>query len=247
VDYISVADLRIPVVNTVEMREVDRLMIEKYGIQLLQMMENAGRNLAELARRFLDGSVSGKQIIVVVGKGNNGGGGLVAARHLYNWGAQITALLRTEELSGIPELQWSILKKLPIEKKIAKDALKSLSNNKGDLILDAMIGYSLAGNPRGWTAKMIERINSLPILILALDVPSGLDATTGEIFDPCVQATATMTLALPKTGLVKPNVKQVLGSLYLADISVPDVLYKEMGIDIAPLFLNDTIIKLNNL
>jgi len=110
VDYISVADLRIPVVNTAEMREVDRLMIEKYGIQLLQMMENAGRNLAELARRFLDGSVSGKQIIVVAGKGNNGGGVLVAARHLYNWGAQITVLLQTEELSGIPELQWNILK-----------------------------------------------------------------------------------------------------------------------------------------
>ena len=120
-DYISVADLRIPVVNTAEMREVDRLMIEKYGIQLLQMMENAGRNLAELARRFLDGSISGKQIIVVAGK----------------------------ELSGIPELQCSILKKLPLEKKIAEDALKSLPNNKGDLILDAVIGYSLVGNPCG--------------------------------------------------------------------------------------------------
>jgi len=123
--------------------------------------------------------------------------------------------------------------------------LKSLSNNKGDLILDAVIGYSLAGNPRGWTAKMIDRINSLSIPILALDVPSGLDATTGEIYNPCVQATATMTLALPKTGLVKPDVKQVVGSLYLADISVPDVLYKEMGIDVTPLFLNDTLIRLN--
>jgi len=108
-----------------------------------------------------------------------------------------------------------------------------------------VIGYSLAGNPRGWTAKMIDRINSLSIPILALDVPSGLDATTGEIYNPCVQATATMTLALPKTGLVKPDVKQVVGSLYLADISVPDVLYKEMGIDVTPLFLNDTLIRLN--
>jgi NAD(P)H-hydrate epimerase len=247
VDYISVADLRIPVVNTAEMREVDRLMIEKYGIQLLQMMENAGRNLAELARRFLGGSVYGARVIITAGKGNNGGGGLVAARHLYDWGAKITVLLRTKELSGVPELQWRILENFPLEKKIAEDALKYLSNNQGDLIIDAMIGYSLAGNPRGWTATMIEKINSLSIPIIALDVPSGLDATTGEIYNPCVRALATMTLALPKTGLVKPEVKKVVGSLYLADIGVPDFLYKEMEIAITPLFLNDSIIKLNNL
>jgi NAD(P)H-hydrate epimerase len=247
VDYISVADLRIPVVNTAEMREVDRLMIDIYGIRLLQMMENAGKNLAELARRLLNGSVHGKRILVAAGKGNNGGGGLVAARHLYNWGANVVVLLRTETLSGVPEIQWSILKKFPLEKKTDDQALKFISNDHSDLILDSMIGYSLAGNPRGWTAKMIECINSLSVPVLALDVPSGLDATSGEIYEPCIQATATMTLALPKTGLVKPEVKQVVGSLYLADISVPDVLYKEMGIDTTALFLNDTIIKLNNL
>jgi NAD(P)H-hydrate epimerase len=177
VDYISVADLRIPVVNIAEMREVDRLMIEVYGVQLIQMMENAGRNLAELSRRFLDGTVSGKHIVIAAGKGNNGGGGLVAARHLYNWGAWVTVLLRTEGLSGVPEIQWSILKKLPLEKKIDEAALKFLTNDQNDLILDSMIGYSLAGNPRGWTSKMIERINSLSIPVIALDVPSGLDAT----------------------------------------------------------------------
>jgi len=247
VDYISVADLRIPVVNTAEMREVDRLMIEKYGIQLLQMMENAGRNLAELARRFLDGFVSGKHIIVVAGKGNNGGGGLVAARHLYNWGAHVTVLLRTDNLSGVPEIQLKILSSMKKQFITDEKAIEFLNNDHSDLILDAMIGYGLSGNPRGWTAKMIKKINSLSIPILALDIPSGLDATTGEIYDPCIQAFATMTLALPKTGIVKTEVKKVVGSLYLADISVPDVLYKEMGIDITPLFLNDTIIKLNNL
>jgi len=247
VDYISVSDLRIPVVNTAEMREVDRLMIEKYGIQLLQMMENAGRNLAELARRFLDGFVSGKHIIVVAGKGNNGGGGLVAARHLYNWGAHVTVLLRTDNLSGVPEIQLKILSSMKKQFITDEKAIEFLNNDHSDLILDAMIGYGLSGNPRGWTAKMIKKINSLSIPILALDIPSGLDATTGEIYDPCIQAFATMTLALPKTGIVKTEVKKVVGSLYLADISVPDVLYKEMGIDITPLFLNDTIIKLNNL
>ena len=72
-------------------------------------------------------------------------------------------------------------------------------------------------------------------------------SSTGEIYNPCIRASATMTLALPKIGLVKPEVKKVVGTLYLADIGVPDFLYKEMEIDITPLFLNDSIIKLNNL
>jgi len=247
VDYISVANLRIPIVNTAEMREVDRLMIEKYGIQLLSMMENAGRNLADLSRRLLGGSVHGKQILIAAGKGNNGGGGLVAARHLYNWGAQIAVLIQTDDLLGVSETQWNILTKLSLEKRINVEAIEFLTNDHGDLILDAMIGYGLSGNPRGWTAKMIKKINLLSVPVIALDIPSGLNATTGKIYDPCIQATATMTLALPKTGLVKSDVEQVVGSLYLADISVPDVLYKEMGINVTPLFLNDTIIKLNKL
>lgn len=78
----SLRDVRIPLITTQQMREVDRLMTEKYGIQLLQLMENAGRNLAELVRKLLGNSVQDKHVIVVAGKGNNAGGGMVAVRHL---------------------------------------------------------------------------------------------------------------------------------------------------------------------
>jgi NAD(P)H-hydrate epimerase len=81
--------MRIPFITTQQMVEVDRLMIEAYDIQLIQMMENAGRNLAELGRRMLGGDVRSKRIAVLCGAGNNGGGGMVAARHLHNWGADI--------------------------------------------------------------------------------------------------------------------------------------------------------------
>jgi len=177
------------------MREVDRLMIEKYGIQLIQMMENAGLNLAKQVRRFLENSVLGQHLLIASGKGGNGGGGLVAARHLYNWGAKVTVLIEAEDLLyKIPSIQWKTLKTLPLKNKTGEAALQFLSSVKADLVIDALIGYGLDSNPHGWPAKMIKQINMLNIPIVALDVPSGLNATTGEIYEPCIRASATLTL-----------------------------------------------------
>ena len=81
--------MKIPAITTQQMIQVDRLMIEEYGIQLIQMMENAGKSLAELSRNLLGDDVQDKNIAVICGAGNNGGGGMVAARHLHNWGANI--------------------------------------------------------------------------------------------------------------------------------------------------------------
>lgn len=240
---VSIKASRIPAVTTEQMRRIDNLMVEDYGIQLIQMMENAGLNLARLVRRLLKNSVLKKHVAVAVGKGNNGGGGMVAARHLYNWGAKVTVLLEAKDtLSEVPEVQWKALKALPINKKTGEAALRFSSHTEADMVIDALIGYGLTGRPHGWASKMIEKINTLSVLTVALDVPSGLDATTGEVYDPCIRANATVTPALPKTGLIKPEANAVVGSLYLADIGVPDVLYREMGIDIRPLFTQDTLI-----
>jgi len=240
----SVNVSQIPALTTEQMREVDRLMVEVHGIQLLQMMENAGRNLAELARRLLGGSVVGKTILLAAGKGNNGGGGMVAARHLSNWGAEVKVVRPPGDLAEVAELQWTILTKLPIEKRMGEGALRFLATARGDMILDALIGYGLAGKPRGFTAEVIQEINELACPVVSLDVPSGLDATTGEIYGRCVQATATVTLALPKTGLLKAGVEKIAGTLFLADIGVPDVVYRELGIETGPIFLHDTLVKL---
>ena len=97
-----------------------------------------------------------------------------------------------------------------------------------DLILDAVLGYSLMGDPHGRAAESINVVNGRDDPILSLDTPSGLDTTTGRVGDPCIRADATLTLALPKTGLVESP--EVVGDLYLADISVPPSVYLAFGI-----------------
>jgi NAD(P)H-hydrate epimerase len=113
-----------------------------------------------------------------------------------------------------------------------------------DLIIDAMIGYGLAGNPRGVIAEWINKVNASGRPVLALDTPSGLDTTTGLPGQPCVRASATLTLALPKTGLISAKAAPYIGELYLADISVPPQLYEKLGIEIPAIFIHDTIIKI---
>ena len=232
--------MQIPPISTQQMIEVDRLMMEEYGIQLIQMMENAGKNLAELSRRMLGGDVRAKRIAVLSGAGNNGGGGMVSARHLHNWGADVMLKVfgTPGETKNIPAHQLRILEVMGISNRDTVDL------NNTDLIIDAMIGYGLTGDPRGIVANWITRVNDAGRPVLALDTPSGLDTTTGTPGNPCVRASATLTLALPKTGLVAAEAIAYVGDLYLADISVPPQLYTKLGIEIPPNFTHDTIVNI---
>ncbi|MDH3194492.1 MAG: NAD(P)H-hydrate epimerase, partial [Acidimicrobiia bacterium] len=221
----------IPALTEQQMREVDRIMIDDLGIELMQMMENAGRNLAALAL----GRFNPASVVVMAGPGGNGGGGLVAARHLANRGVLVhVALSRpADEFGGVPAHQLAILQRLRI-------ATMEGATTDADLIIDALIGYSLRGDPRGDTRDLIDWANQSGSPVLSLDTPSGLNVTTGEAATPCVQATATMTLALPKVGLLEaPQV----GELWLADISVPPSVYAAFGIEVGNLFAEDTIIR----
>ena len=236
----------VPDLTTKQMVEVDRAMIEDFGIELIQMMENAGRNLAHLARkRFLDGSPQGKHVVVLAGRGGNGGGAMVCARRLNNWGAVVEIRLTRElvDYHGVPAHQLEILSRmqLPIS---APGSTAFFSQGSGvDLVVDGLIGYSLTGAPHGQAAELIRWANGQPAPILALDTPSGLDTATGEIFDPTINAAATLTLALPKQGL-RPKLAEV-GELYLADIGVPPALYQRiLGLDVGPLFAEGEIIRL---
>jgi len=227
-----------PAVTAAQMAEVDRLMVERYGILLIQMMENAGRQLAEQARRMLGGRLAGPTIVVLCGSGNNGGGGMVATRHLHNRGAIVFPKVAADPagLTGIPAHQWRILETLGVDRKTDPDL------SRADLIIDALVGYGLSGDPRGAAAEWIERANSSGRPILALDTPSGLDSTTGHPGSPCVRATATLTLALPKAGLLAPEARPYVGDLYLADIGVPPELYQRLGIEVDRWFEIDSIV-----
>lgn len=236
----------IPRVSTEQMIEVDRLMVEQYGIDLIQMMENAGRNLAHLAReRFLEGDPRGQNIIVLAGTGGNGGGALVAARRLHNYGAEVRVYVTRPDaaFSAVPGHQLAILRRMGVPVAPA-EAVES--GGPADLVLDGIIGYSLKGNPRSSAATLIQWANLQPAPILALDIPSGLDGSTGDAHEPTIRATATMTLALPKTGLFTAGAASLIGELYLADISVPPGLYASpaLQIDVGPIFADSDIIRL---
>ncbi|GAB4372959.1 MAG: hypothetical protein Kow0042_16570 [Calditrichia bacterium] len=237
----------IPLLTAEQMREVDRLMVDSFHIQLIQMMEIAGRNLAEMTRRCLSGRVMNKKILIAVGKGNNGGGGLVAARHLSNWGASVCVLAENGKFKGVPEQQWKAIQQLPVEVLLAQQALNAVNSSPAEIIIDALIGYGLSGAPTGFTAQLIRAINQCPAPVLALDTPSGLEVTTGEIFEPCIQADITLTLGLPKTGLVNKSTTTAVGQLFFTDIGIPPILYKKLGFASPFIFENDSIIDLQGI
>ncbi|MDP9382173.1 MAG: NAD(P)H-hydrate epimerase [Chloroflexota bacterium] len=232
-------------ISVADMIEVDRLMVNEYGITLLQMMENAGRSLAATARRMLGGSTAGRRVLVLVGKGNNGGG-LVAARHLANAGAHVTVALAVEpgELGEVPGRQLHTLRRMGIDgsdRATSQDNLSVLLPHT-DLVLDALVGYSLSGAPREPVAGFIRAANAAPVPRLSLDIPSGLDGDSGIPRDPCLRADATLTLAWPKVGLLSENARPYVGDLYLADIGVPDPVYRALGVDRGQVFARGPIV-----
>ncbi|MFO8036441.1 MAG: NAD(P)H-hydrate epimerase [Anaerolineales bacterium] len=236
---------RIPILTVEQMREVDRLMVETFGIQLTQMMENAGHGLAALARdRFLSGDPRGSRVLILAGSGGNGGGGLVAGRRLHTWGAEVIIFLsrKPEEMDGVPAQQLSILQAMEGVGIIPPGGDQSFP--QADLILDALIGYSLKGAPRGATARLIERATDHKASILSLDVPTGVEAGTGTVHTPHIRADATLTLALPKRGLFVEETCPCVGELYLADIGVPPELYGRMGISVGPIFAEQDLMRL---
>lgn len=138
--------------------------------------------------------------------------------------------------------QYDILRrlKIPVNETPPRDA------EGFDLILDGLIGYSLSGSPRGMIGELINWANQDAAPVLALDIPSGMDATTGAVFDPAIAAAATLALALPKSGVRAPGNKDWVGELYVADIGVPPELYASPGLNLAvgPIFAREDIIRL---
>ena len=241
----TAATTEVPYLTTNQMIEVDRAMVEDYRIDLVRMMENAGRNLAHLAReRFLGGDPRGHRIVVLAGTGGNGGGALVAARRLHNYGAIVSVFVTKpdDEFTAVPGQQLDLLRRMGLTIGSA-DGVESVGTL--DVVLDGVIGYSIQGAPRGEAGTLIRWANEQAAPVLSLDAPSGVDTTTGTVFEPAVRATATMTLALPKEGLRAPGVETHVGELYLADISVPPELYvRFLGIDIGPIFAQSEILRL---
>lgn len=229
----------IPAVTGHQMAEIDRLMRDDFGVEPMQLMEVAGRAVASFARqRFFNGDARGRRVTILCGSGGNGGDGLVAARYLHAWGALSDVWLGREPSPGhgFAAHQLAAVERLGIP--VHPPTLTPMLPET-DLLIDGLLGFSLTGAPTGETSALIEVANAQAAPILAIDLPSGLDATAGTVFAPCIRATVTLTLALPKTGLLHANARAVTGDLVVADIGVPAAAYARIGLAVAPLFAGD--------
>ena len=212
----------IPTVDTREMREVDRVAIEETGPNLFQMMENAGRSLAITAME-MRAKTSDGPTVVLAGVGGNGGGGITAARHLANRGEEVVVAVHDADgLDDVPSFQ------LRLFGATSRDVVSfaDIGRLRPALVIDALIGYSLHDAPTGAVADMIRWAGEQESPILSLDLPSGIDATTGIAPGPHIEADTTLTLALPKRGLING----AAGDLILADLGIPMETYRRAGI-----------------
>jgi NAD(P)H-hydrate epimerase len=229
----------IPSVTEDQMREVDRIAEQDFGLSVLQMMENAGRNLSRHVIEMKPDSLS--TIVILAGSGGNGGGGICCARHLRNHGRQVDLALSKPEadLMGSAAHQWNILHASGFQT-LDDDRLEDVIAS-ADLVVDALLGYSLKGEPRGKTRELIELCNAAASRIVSLDMPSGMMATTGETPGSAVNPERVLTLALPKAGL-----NEYSGELYLADIGIPPEVFQPLDIRFKPFFGDDYWIKLES-
>ncbi len=229
VTFITEAGHQLPALTEDQMREVDRIAMEDFGLGVLQMMETAGRNLALHAIENVNDPDA--EIVILAGSGGNGGGGISCARHLRNRGYTVRLILTRDpsELGGSAGAQYRIVENAGLQATPADKAEENIQ--QAALVIDALIGYSLKGAPRGITKDLIETANDFSARTLSLDIPSGFDSTSGDTPGVAIQPHRTLTLALPKIGLA-----EVPGEIYVADIGIPPEVYAPLGIPLEPFF-----------
>jgi len=227
-----------PVLTRDQVRRVDALAIERYGMTGLVLMENAGRGVVDELLAFdpsllSESSGTNAQVIILCGKGNNAGDGFVIARHLEIRGVATRVLLLASpsELTGDALANYAILQHTdvpivdvsrgPLEPQLTQHAAGAA------WLVDAMLGTGATGEPREPFATAIRWMNAQPARRMAIDLPSGLDCDTGEPFAATVRADLTTTFVAAKPGFLTPQAKPYVGELRIVDIGVPPRLVRE--------------------
>ena len=206
-------------ISVSQAKAFDRSAQEKFGIPSIILMENAGRSVAEEALRMLGRR---KRVAVLCGVGNNGGDGLVAARHLLNAGIKVKVYLlgKASKLKSDPKINLNILKKM--RQKIARTrSVKDLRDiRRSDLVIDAIFGIGLSSDIREPHAQMIDFINKSRKPVLAVDVPSGLDADSGKVLGRAIRAKRTVTFVALKKGFSRVDGLKCCGKIIVRDIGI---------------------------
>jgi NAD(P)H-hydrate epimerase len=233
------------------MLEADRLATHVLGLGLLQMMENAGRELAELTRLALARSVMDRHVVVLAGTGNNAGGGLVAARRLAGWGADVSVAFARPiaRLRPGPRAQLEPLLAAGVRTAVAghdrthPDLAGEVLH--ADAVIDALIGYSLRGAPDDAYRALIGIAALGDGPVISLDIPSGIDATSSARPGAAVAADITLALALPKRGTEIGEGRRFSGARYLADIGIPRSVFVGLGIEGVPNFTAGPLLRID--
>ena len=232
------------VVTPAQMNEIDKIAINEYGIPGIVLMENAALKVVEEIENAL-GVVSCKKILIFAGRGNNGGDAFAVARHLFNKGAAVNVYIIADRnsINGDAAVNLDILDKIGIETvEINGTCNKNgICNKNGtcnikegelikqlkmqlaftDLVVDGIFGTGLKGEIKGITCEIIKIINDSSKTVISIDIPSGVNGTTGEVSGVCIKASKTVTFALPKIGLVLYPGCVYSGELVVADIGIP--------------------------
>jgi len=209
--------------SLLQISRLDEVALDKFGFDILQMMEVAGKGFAEVLKK--EEKIPGKKILIICGSGHNGGDGLCAARYFSNLGATVDVILASEKLKEATYHQAKILRKMGIIPKKFDGRL-----SKADLIVDALFGYNQTGEAKPPYDEIIDKLNRSGMLIYAFDNPSGLDIESGKATRFTIRAKATVTLAVIKKGLTVRLAQKYVGKLFLVDLGIPKIAYSEVGL-----------------
>ncbi|HVB59070.1 MAG TPA: NAD(P)H-hydrate dehydratase [Candidatus Acidoferrales bacterium] len=219
-----------------EMNDVDRLTTERYGVASLALMENAGSKIVEFLRERFP-NLARRRIVVLCGKGNNGGDGFVVARHLAEMGVKPVVYLFADprEMRGDAAVNRRRWQDGGGEMHVVKDASDLVAAKQAiaasDIVVDALLGTGVRGPVEGMLREAIEALNRRrrSQIVVAVDIPSGVLADTGELPGPAVEANCTITLTAPKIGTLYGQANGCCGELLVRDIGSPPEAIEDVG------------------
>lgn len=227
----------VPTLRSTDLRRADTEARQRFHIEPIQLMEVAGWQVARLIDAFM-GGIGGKRVTVVAGGGNNGGDALVAARFLHQRGGRLAiSLIPATEGTSLAARHAATVERMGIPWRHAPDGI----DEPAELMVDGLLGTGIRPPLREPASRMIEMMNATGVPIVAVDVPSGMDADTGAGWEQAVRAVATVTLAAPKRGLA---VGGNTGRVFLAEIGIPAELFGTAANAISALYAKADLIEL---
>ncbi|MFG0263851.1 MAG: NAD(P)H-hydrate epimerase [Rhodopirellula sp. JB055] len=219
--------LQPPPMTCERVREIDRVAMEQFQMPGIVLMENAGRGAAER----IDQISPGGNVLILCGKGNNGGDGFTIARHLQLAGREVTilAMASVDELHGDAAIQAKIAEAAGIEIQVLGDTATKTFLPAADIIVDGLLGTGAKPPLRGRFVDVVESANAASAVRIALDIPTGMDGDTGETGEPTFHADHTLTFAAPKVGFAKQDAARFTGQVHVISIGVPLKLLRQFS------------------